>query len=312
MRDLTPGPLFTVVIPTYNRVEPVRRALESVLAQTCSDWEAVVVDDGSRDGAAIEAVVEAFADPRVRYVRRPNGGAPAARNSGIDAARGRLIAFLDSDDAFLPHKLERAAAAFAGREDTPLLFFSRMLVDRAIGKTWVKPPHGPRAGERIDEYIMCTSGQILSSSIVVPAALARQVRFREGLPSSQDTDFVVRCASAGAQFHFDPEPLFVFSDPYDPTRVSKQNRADPQLQWIDAMRGAHVSERAYWAYRGWQCARIASLTDRGRGIGLFVRSAVRGVYSPAMAARIAAQVLIPQWVYQRIASGVVAVAGKRQ
>lgn len=305
-----PAPLFSVVVPVYNRLDPLHRALTSLREQTVSDWEGVVVDDGSLDGAGIEQVVRSFSDDRICYVRRPNGGASAARNTGIDAAAGRLVALLDSDDAFLPHKLERAARAFDGKEDTDLVFFSRLLVDRAVGKLWTKPPRGPHPGERIDEYLMCTFGWIQTSTIVLPTGLARRVRFDEGLRSSQDTDFAVRCASAGALFHFDPEPLTRLADVFDPTRVSKQNRVDPQLRWIETMRRTHVSERAYWAYRGWQCARIASFTNRPRGIGLFLDAAVRGVYSPRMAARIASQVLIPQTLYQRIATGVVALAGR--
>jgi GT2 family glycosyltransferase len=100
-------PRFSVVLNTYNRAAIVPVAIESVLAQTCDDLELVVVDDGSTD--ATRDVVTAYTDPRVRYVHRENGGLARARNTGIDAARGDFVVFLDDDDLVVPHWLERLA-----------------------------------------------------------------------------------------------------------------------------------------------------------------------------------------------------------
>ncbi len=95
----------SVIIPSYRRADRVRDSIESVLAQTFSDLEVIVVDDGSDDGT--DKVVEAVEDTRVRYVSHPtNRGGNAARNTGIRHARGDLIAFLDSDDVWEPDKLE--------------------------------------------------------------------------------------------------------------------------------------------------------------------------------------------------------------
>ena len=90
--------LFSIIIPVYN-VEPyLRECLDSVLAQTCGDWEAVCVDDGSTDGSAAILAEYAARDSRFRIVTQPNGGLSAARNTGLDHARGDYILFLDSDD----------------------------------------------------------------------------------------------------------------------------------------------------------------------------------------------------------------------
>ncbi|HVF37605.1 MAG TPA: glycosyltransferase family 2 protein, partial [Sphingomicrobium sp.] len=97
-------PAISVVMPVYNRADSVGRAVASVLAQDFPDFELIVVDDGSTDGTA--EAVSAEIDPRLRLIRLPgNAGGNAARNRGIEAARAPLIAFLDSDDAYLPHKL---------------------------------------------------------------------------------------------------------------------------------------------------------------------------------------------------------------
>lgn len=107
-------PTVTVVLPVYNRANVVSRAIESVLGQTYRDFELIVVDDGSRDGTA--SLLAAISDRRLRAICLPrNGGACAARNRGIEAARGEIVCFLDSDDVFRPDKLEVVSAYFAER-----------------------------------------------------------------------------------------------------------------------------------------------------------------------------------------------------
>src|SRR5450759_2358523 len=99
------APLVSVVIPTYNHARFLGRALQSVLDQTYTNWEAIVVDNHSQDHTG--EVVEAFADPRITLLKVHNGGVIAtSRNMGIRRARGEWIAFLDSDDWWAANKLE--------------------------------------------------------------------------------------------------------------------------------------------------------------------------------------------------------------
>jgi glycosyltransferase involved in cell wall biosynthesis len=105
------NPKVTVIIPTYNRAHLIKRAIKSVLNQTFQDFEIIVVDDGSTDNT--EEVVKSFNDLRIKYIKhQKNLGASAARNTGIKNSKGEYIAFLDSDDEWLPEKLEKQMRYF--------------------------------------------------------------------------------------------------------------------------------------------------------------------------------------------------------
>jgi glycosyltransferase involved in cell wall biosynthesis len=96
--------MISIVIPLYNKAESIARTVSSVLAQTESDWELIVVDDGSKDNGP--DIVQQFNDPRIKLDRQANAGVSAARNRGIGMANNEIIAFLDADDYWAPNHLE--------------------------------------------------------------------------------------------------------------------------------------------------------------------------------------------------------------
>ena len=108
---------FSVIMPVYNHAEYVRAAVESVVGQTRSDWELIVVDDGSTDGSA--EIVESLAagNARITAIRQENAGPAAARNTAIARARGKWLTFIDSDDVWFPETLARYAAYIADHAD---------------------------------------------------------------------------------------------------------------------------------------------------------------------------------------------------
>ena len=95
--------LVTVMMPAYNAAGFIGEAIDSVLAQSYADWELIVVNDGSTDATA--GIVARYDDPRIRLITQPNGGESSARNTALDHARGEFLAYLDADDAYLPHHL---------------------------------------------------------------------------------------------------------------------------------------------------------------------------------------------------------------
>jgi glycosyltransferase involved in cell wall biosynthesis len=122
---MTAAPTVSVIIPAYNAEAFVGRTLASVRAQTFTDFEAIVVDDGSRDRTA-EIVAEVVkADPRFRLIRQANGGVAAARNRALAEARGRYVANIDSDDLWRPQFLERTLAALQTAGPAAVFAFAR-------------------------------------------------------------------------------------------------------------------------------------------------------------------------------------------
>ena len=115
-------PLVSVVIPSYNRSSLLMQTLASVRGQTFRDFEVLVVDDGSTDDTATRVRELGAEDGRIHYLYQANQGPAAARNAGASYARGAFIAFLDSDDLWLPDKLQEQLAFLAGRPDIDVVY----------------------------------------------------------------------------------------------------------------------------------------------------------------------------------------------
>ncbi len=200
-----PGPRVAVVIPTLDRREFVTEAVASVLTQTAGDLELVVVDDGSTDGTA-EALGARFADPRLRVVCQENRGVSVARNRGVAETRAPWLAFLDSDDQWLPQKLARQLAVLAAEPQEVACYTDEVWIRRG---RWANPRqvHGKHSG-RI--FAACLPLCIISPSSIL---LARPVfealgGFDESLPACEDYDLWLRLA-ARLPVRFLPERLIV-------------------------------------------------------------------------------------------------------
>jgi glycosyltransferase involved in cell wall biosynthesis len=295
------SPLFSVIIPVHNRAHLIRRALNSVLAQSLDDYEIIVVDDGSTDDP--RAVVEAIGDPRIRLIRKENGGGGSARNVGIDAAGGRYVAFLDSDDEFLPNNLATLYRLLDGTANT--VAYARMIVDRGNGRSMIKPPRALRPGEHMATYLMADRGFVPTITVGLETALAKRVRYHEQLRTAEDTDFAIRLFLDGARFVMAEEPTAIWHDLKDPNRQSAGRRGATLLPWLEKLRG-RIPSRAYHAYRGWAIAKVLVVNQPLRALGLFLNAAVRGAYHPRLAAVIFLQIFLPDGVYRRVADRAIA------
>lgn len=304
MRDA--APFFSVVIPLYNRAAIVGDTIRSVQAQDWQDFEIVVIDDGSRDNPA--PAIEAIGDPRVRYIRQDNAGGGAARNRGIEEARGRHIAFLDSDDLFLPGKLSIMAKALAD-DDGRTVLYSRMKVDRGVDRYWIRPDRGIRDGEDVGEYLFCANQFMQTSTMVVPAELARKVLFDPALKKGQDLDFCVRLQGAGARFRMIEQPLTVWLDATEAGRTSYVRGYETSLDWLDRC-GHMLTDRARRGYRATVLAYHMApvrpvMALRDLIVGLFA-----GGVPPRVVARQVLRSYLPKPLYRSLVNGFVLRFGK--
>ena len=134
------SPKVSVIIPTYNRNKLVLDAIDSVLEQTFQNFEIIIVDDGSTDNTKTHIDSYQKKDTRIKYIFQENQGVSIARNTGLEAAQGEYIAFLDSDDRFLIDKLERQVFILENHHDIGLIY-SKILVENTITKEPVSYTH---------------------------------------------------------------------------------------------------------------------------------------------------------------------------
>lgn len=289
-------PLFSVVVPTYNRRDTIVAAVESALQQTVRDIELIVVDDGSTDDTL--GLLAAIPDPRLRVIVQANAGAAAARNRGIEEARGKYVAFLDSDDRFFPDHLGDLLPLLAKGND--VVAYSRVVVDRGGGRHFLKPYREILAGETVDRYLMCERGFIQTSSLALPRLLASRVRYREDVGFGDDTDFAVRLSLAGAHFLMAPRATVMWMDRRTDNRLSTVRKNIGNLAWLKDLR-PHISARAYSAYMGWHAAKSVWPTSRRTALKYYFDALRRGAFSPRVAAIVLLQIIVPDRTYRGIA-----------
>lgn len=143
-------PEVSVILPAYNRADHLERAIESVVAQTFSEWELIVIDDGSTDGtmALMDRYVQNYQN--IRYMKHRNRKAALSRNAGIQASFGRYVTFLDSDDRYLPEHLESRRILLDSRPEIDLISGGFV----CEGDPWIRDRHDPEKLVHVRECIV--------------------------------------------------------------------------------------------------------------------------------------------------------------
>jgi len=191
-------PLVTVVIPTYRRPALVCRAIESVRRQTHRNLEILVIDDASADNT--EDVVRSITDARIRYIHHPkNKGVSAVRNTGIRAAGGDYVAFLDDDDEWRPDKLEKQLVAIDGH--------GAVLCAALVNGARLRR-HGKMAVGLDD---LRKGNEFGPSGLFVRTEVLKQVMFDENLRHGEDWDVLIRIALR-CSVGYVSDPLLLYSD----------------------------------------------------------------------------------------------------
>ena len=185
--------MVTAVIPTYERAATIGRAIQSVLDQSHDDLEVVVVDDASVDKTA--DVVDAFESDKVRYVRlEQNVGGGGARNVGIEHARGEYVAFLDSDDVWMPSHLEDSLRVLRGEALDGVL--SSFCVDRGSGPVPFLCQRFSPGTSMVDYILGSGGGDPRSSTMMFKREAVSAIRFDPLLRKHQDWDLAIRFSDA--------------------------------------------------------------------------------------------------------------------
>lgn len=299
-------PAISVVIPAFNRAHVINKAITSVLSQTFKDYEIIVIDDGSTDNT--QEVVKNIKDGRIHYLFQENGGGSKARNTGIDAARGKYIAFLDSDDVFLPHHLVNAFPVLESGDN--ICTYTQVIVDRGQGINFLKPPRGIRHDENISEYLMCDRGFVQTSSLIVPTKLARQVKYDEKIKAGQDYDFAIRLVHSGAQLEMLSASGAIWNDQPNPNRLSSRGDPDERCEWLMRL-GPMVTKKAFFAEMGWPIAKAYARNGRlGKATILYFRALFTGCYRPKLAVVIFLQIFIPPSWYRSLSDFLASIGVK--
>ena len=208
----TRAPQVSVIIPAYNVADYIAETLDSVFAQTFVDFEAIVVNDGSPDTERFERAMQPYID-NIVYLKQENGGAGAARNAGLRAARGEFVAFLDGDDVWLPNYLEQqmkfiracgcdlacADAAFTGDAATQPTFMTAWMNDAS-------PTGDVSFLELVDaKRSLVTSGVVAKRQPILEIGC-----FDESLRRGQDFDLWLRLSLSGARLSYQREVLLKY------------------------------------------------------------------------------------------------------
>ena len=196
------APTVSIVVPAYNVAPYIAEALDSVFAQTFKDFEVIIVNDGSPDTDELERVLAPYLT-RVVYLKQPNRGPSAARNTGINAARGRYVALLDADDAWLPEYLAEQARALEAQPELDLIYSDAMLFGEGegAGSSFMKtyPSRGPVTVESLltQKCAVITSCVVARREALVAAGL-----FDERYRRVEDFQLWVRMAHGGARLGY--------------------------------------------------------------------------------------------------------------
>jgi glycosyltransferase involved in cell wall biosynthesis len=195
-----PPPFVSIILPTYNRWRLVTRAIQSIQAQSFTDWELLIIDDGSCDGTYDFVTTETDGDKRVRYHYATNRGLAMARNIGLTMGRGNYFTFLDSDDEYLPEHLKTRAEYLRAHPEVELLHGGV----EVIGSDTVADKHDPSKQISISE---CAVG----GTFCIRRDLAERLQGFRAIEYGDDADFFDRAEKVGAIIHKIDAPTYHYN-----------------------------------------------------------------------------------------------------
>jgi glycosyltransferase involved in cell wall biosynthesis len=195
----TTGPLFSVVISTFNRADLLKRALNSLIAQTEDNWEAIIVDDGSMDDTSAQILPVLSACPKIRYHWKVHEGNVAARNEGIRISAGKYITFLDSDDEYHPAHLESRKKILLRNPSIRFLYGGAKI----LGNQYVPDKNNPSARISL-RYCLIGGTYLIERDVLLSLGGFREVTL------GSDADLYERAKKAGIAIAKVRKPTYIY------------------------------------------------------------------------------------------------------
>ena len=195
-------PFFSVIIPSYNRADFIKKTVESVQSQTFKSWECIIVDDGSIDNTKeiIEALI--LTDSRIKYIYQKNAERSAARNNGIRNSSGKYICFLDSDDSFEQNHLYEFYTEIELKENPVALFFTNYIIcqnEKMIHQNF------PKLGEDVIDYLFYNP--IIPARVCIHFEILKIFNFDEDIVIVEDLLLWIKIALKYPLFHIEKETV---------------------------------------------------------------------------------------------------------
>ena len=292
--------LISVIIPTYNRADIISRAVNSARNQSYQNLEIIVVDDCSSDDTA--NIVQKIDDNRIMYHRhQTNLGGSEARNTGIRKAQGKYVAFLDSDDVWLPDKLQHQLSAVSQLEfqDNLVCYSQFQKSSQVFYFPSILPRRGKQDHETVPDYFWLSGGEMLTSTLLISRTLASATLFKPRLEKHQDLDFILRLEQQGAKFTFVPQVLVIWHNEPRSDRISQKNNYQISLNWIEQYR-KQISERAFQGFLLKEIVpkMIREPESKTQATNLIFKAWSEGIISPFYCLFLLIKLVIPR-TYQR-------------
>ncbi|MBL7777872.1 MAG: glycosyltransferase family 2 protein [Chitinophagales bacterium] len=217
---------FSIIIPTYNRAHLIGKAIQSVQQQTYTDWELLIVDDGSTDNTK-EAVLSFLKDQRIHYIYQQNAERSAARNNGIKNATGNYICFLDSDDYYLPQRLELLHQSISHHADSRFFYTGICFEKNGLVS---KSPIEAYSGGNVFDFLV---GNVIGiPQVCMHRSLFQRELFNPAISNGEDVELWLRIANYELPKYLEDQFTIVALDHNDRSVSIKNNGAAHSLKTL--------------------------------------------------------------------------------
>nr|WP_154324761.1 glycosyltransferase family 2 protein [Pantoea sp. 201603H] len=261
-------PLISIVIPTYNRADIILNTIASVTNQTYKNIEIFIIDDASTDNT--KEIMAAVSDPRVHFISlEKNTGGARPRNEGIERSSGEFIALLDSDDEWLPNKLESQYQFLIKKEGCKRVCMTAKINKRSEGQ-YIRRNKDVSKYSSIMEFLLL-GNDFQTSTLLLDTEIAKSAKFDPELRKHQDWDFALRLEENGADFYYHDEPLTIYDDSESIARISSDGKREKSLIWLEKIK-LRVPDYIYFGFYAKIIADgyLLSSGEKRKGIAIYL------------------------------------------